>query len=112
MRRMDLAHIYYRLERRCDQLTDWLDLWPCQERNGRIAVEKIRPAFLANWLQLLWGEFCCELIVRSAMGKCHTRTGNPIPGVTGVKKVSDITSIAGKPLAGIKAKWEKPGISY
>lgn len=92
-------------------MTDWLEVWPYQERNGRIAVEKIRPAFLANRLQLLWGEFCCELIVRSAMGKCHTRTGNPIPGVTGVKKVSDIASIAGKPLAGISAKWENPAYS-
>ena len=92
-------------------MTDWLDVWPYQERNGRIAVEKIRPAFLANRLQVLWGEFCCELIVRSAMGKCHTRTGNPIPGVPGIKKVSDIAKIAGKPLSGINAKWENPRYS-
>ena len=111
MRRMGLANIYYRLERRCDQLTDWLEIWPPQEWSGQIDTERIRPAFLANRLQHLWGEFCCGLIIRSAMGQCHTRTGNPIPGVPGIKKVSDIAGIAGKPLAGISAKWENPTYS-
>ena len=108
MRRMGLERIYYRLERRCDQLINWLDVWPYQEQKGGIAIEKIRPAFLANRLQLVWGELCCELIVRSAMGKCRTRTGNPVPQIPGIKRVSDIAYVARKPLAGIGAKWEDP----
>lgn len=108
MRRMGLERIYYRLERRCNQLIHWLDVWPYQGQRNEIAIEIIRPAFLANRLQLLWGEFCCELIVRSAMGQCHTRTGNPVSRILGVKKVSDIAAVAGKPLAGIGAKWEEP----
>lgn len=106
---MGLGRIYYRLERRCNQLINWLDVWPYQEQKGGIAIEQIRPAFLANRLQLLWGEFCCELIVRSAMGRCYTRTGNAVSRIPGVKRVADIAAVAGKPLSGIGAKWEDPG---
>lgn len=42
------------------------------------------------------------------MGKCRTRTGNPVPQIPGIKRVSDIATVAGKPLAGGRAKWENP----
>lgn len=70
--------------------------------------ELVCPTVVVNRLQYLFGQFCCELVVRSAMGGCVTRTGRALSRVGGVRKVSDISHITGKPLAGPQAKWDDP----
>ena len=65
-------------------------------------------AHLVVRLQHLWGEFSRELIVKSAMGGCRTRTGRILSRVAGVQKVSDIPAITSKRLAGPGSNWEDP----
>ena len=69
-------------------------------------------AYLVVRLQHLWGEFCRELIVRSAIGGCITRNGHTLPRVSGVKRVSDIPKTIGrKELAGPGLNWEEPSFT-
>ena len=111
MRRTDLTHIYFRFERRCQQLIELLNLWPLQNTHYSVSESFGRPLVLLSRLQHLWAEFSCELIVRSAMGHCRTRTGFLLPNTPGIRRVSDIPKVSGKPIAGIKAKWEDPTFS-
>ncbi len=71
--------------------------------------------FLVVRLQHLWGEFCRELVVRSAIGDCVTRTGVYVPPAPEVKRVSDLPTIAKRfskrPFTGLGAQWEVPSIT-
>ena len=69
-------------------------------------------AFLVVRLQHLWGEFCKELVVRSATGGCVTRTGLYLPPAPGVKRVKDIPNIIARhtrqQFSGSRTHWEDP----
>ena len=70
--------------------------------------------FLVVRLQHLWGEFCRELVVRSAIGGCVTRTGVYVSPAPEVKRVSDLPIIAKRfskrPFTGLGSQWEVPSI--
>ncbi len=80
----------------------------------RIKCEPVHQSgrtWLVVRLQRLWGEFCRELIVQSAMGRCTTSTNRDLSRSPYVKKVSDIHKVIklkDKDLAGPAAKWEEP----
>ena len=69
-------------------------------------------AFLVVRIQALWAEFCRELIVRSAIGNCQSRTGlivAPAPGVKHVRDLSVITrQFTKQPFSGPGSQWEDP----
>ncbi len=65
-------------------------------------------AYLAIRLQHLWGEFCRELVVRSAIGRCKTDSGRILPAVRLVKNTGHIAVILGMDLANPKTRWEQP----
>ena len=65
-------------------------------------------AFQVIRLQHLWGEFCRELVVRSAMGGCTTRTGTRLSRVSRVSRVSDLPKVTKSPFAGRGSNWEEP----
>ena len=69
-------------------------------------------AFLVVRLQALWAEFCRELIVRSAIGNCQSRTGLLVAPALRVKHVRDLPGITRQftkqPFAGPGAQWEDP----
>ena len=56
-------------------------------------VHKDGRAYLVIWLQDLWGQFCRELVLRSAIGGCETRTGLRLKRVPGIKHVHDIPTV-------------------
>ena len=72
------------------------------------SIHRDGRAYLVIKLQHLWGEFCRELVVRSAIGGCQTRTGQTLPRVPGRKYVSDVTSIVPELWSGPRAYWEEP----
>lgn len=79
------------------------------EREICAPVHRDGKAYLVIRLQYLWGEFCRELVLRSAMGGCATGTGRILPRATGARRVTDIRSAIGlKELSGPGAKWEEP----
>ncbi len=63
-------------------------------------------------LQALWAEFCRELIVRSALGNCQTRTGLLVTPAPSVKHVRDLPSVTRQftrqPFLGPGSQWEDP----
>ena len=69
-------------------------------------------AFLVVRLQHLWGEFCRELVVRSATGGCATRTGLYLLPAPSVKRVSDIPGVIARhtreQFSGSRTHWEDP----
>ena len=72
-------------------------------------------AFLVVRLQHLWGEFCRELVVRSALGGCVTRTGVYLPPAAGVNRVRDIPNIikqfTKEEFSGSRSHWEDPSFA-
>ena len=75
-------------------------------------VHRDGSAFLVVRLQHLWGEFCRELVVRSAMGGCVTRTGYHLMPAPNVKCVRDIPLVirqsTKRPFSGPGSQWEDP----
>ena len=75
-------------------------------------VHRDSSAFLVVRLQHLWGEFCRELVVRSAMGGSATRTGLRLPPAPGVNHVRDLPTITRQftrqPFSGPRSQWEIP----
>ena len=71
--------------------------------------------FLVVRLQHLWGEFCRELVVRSATGGCTTRTGLYLPPAPGVNHVRDIPNIIRRltkeQFSGSRSHWEDPSFA-
>ena len=111
MRRRRLPDIYSRLQRRCQRLEQWVGVWPSYWNHPAVIQESVCPGVVVNRLQYLFGEFCCELVIRSAMGGCVTRTGQELTRLDGVKKVADVAQAAGKPLTGPKARWDDPSFA-
>ena len=72
------------------------------------SVHRDGEAYLVIKLQHLWGEFCRELVVRSAIGGCETRSGRTLPPVPGVRRVRDISNIAPRLSSGPQSHWEDP----
>ena len=71
--------------------------------------------FLVVRLQHLWGEFCRELVVRSAIGGCVTRTGAYVPPAPDANHVRDLPAITGQftkqPFTGPRSQWEVPSFA-
>ena len=81
------------------------------EKEICVPVHRYGRAFLVVRLQHLWGEFSRELVVRSALGHCKTRTGRELPRVPSVLSFADIPKITGKPMAGRGANWDDPSFA-
>ena len=75
------------------------------------SIHRDGRAYLVIKLQHLWGEFCRELVVRSAIGGCETRTGQTLPRVSGIKRVRDITNINPTLSSGPQSHWEDPAFA-
>ncbi len=71
--------------------------------------------FLVVRLQHLWGEFCRELVVRSAIGGCVTRTGVYVPSAPGANHVRDLPTVTSQftklPFTGPRSQWEVPSFA-
>lgn len=110
-----LISLYGRYEIRSRSLIDrFAAKLPANLEESRICepIHQDGRTYLVVRLQQLWGEFCRELIVRSAIGGCLTRTSQTLPGAPGVKRVSDILKIIKlNDLGGPAAKWEEPSFA-
>ena len=106
-----LMHLYGRYGTRSLTLTSrfvgQLPADPLEMRSCKL-IHRDGRAYLLVRLQHLWGEFCRELVVRSAVGGHATRTGQTLPRVPGVKCVRDIPNITNNPLSGPRTYWEDP----
>ena len=67
--------------------------------------------YLVIRLQMLWGEFCHQLVVRSALGGLRTLRGHVISPAPGVRRLADIQGTVKKPLSGPGANWHLPAFS-
>ena len=78
-------------------------------------VHRDGSLFLVVRLQHLWGEFCRELVVRSAIGGCVTRTGLYVPPAPEANHVRDLPDIARRfsrrSFTGPGSLWEVPSIA-
>ena len=74
-------------------------------------VHRDALGFLVIRLQHLWGEFCRELVVRSALGNCSTRSGQRVPPAPGAIRVRDLPGISRLPLWGRGTYWEDPNFA-
>lgn len=79
------------------------------------AAEICRPihtagkAYLVNRLQMLWGEYCRNLIILSARGNALTLGGNLLPPAPGIAGFAGIRNILGNHFSGGQgAQWDKP----
>ena len=67
------------------------------DRKGHlVGIETRRESrlFCVVRLQHLWGEFCRELLVRSAVGGASTISGIYLPQVPGIKRAKDVDLMA------------------
>ena len=62
-------------------------------------------------LQLLWGEYCRELVVSSALGDTHTLSGKLLTRVAGVSRATDIVNVATIVSNGRPPPWHQPGFT-
>ena len=111
MRSKSLLSLYGSYVNRCRALDARLTVrLPANLTEAQIyePVHRDGFAFLVVRLQHLWGEFCRELVVRSAMGGCFTRTGQNLPAAPGAKHVRDLPGITRLPFAGRGTYWEEP----
>lgn len=63
-------------------------------------------AFMIVRLQLLWGQFCKELIENSALGRCQTLNGTVLRGV--VSGPRDIRRVVNRETGGKPPPWHRP----
>ena len=106
-----LSHLYDLYFRRSLSLTSRFLTERKNYRGSRRLCEPIHrdgQAYLVVKLQHLWGEFCRELVVRSAIGGCETRTGQTLPRVPGRKYIREITSVVPELSSGTRTYWENP----
>lgn len=114
MHKRPLSQLYTLYYRRSLSLNArFLSRLPTDPAEARVCepIHRDGRGFLVIKLQHLWGEFCRELVVRSAIGGCETRTGQTLPRVPGVKYVADIPRVTQKPLSGPGTRWEDPGFA-
>ena len=114
MRKTSLTSLYERYERRSLSLTQRFDSELPTSSEERIVCEPVHRdgrAYLIARIQHLWGEFCRELIVKSAIGGCETRAGRVLSHAPGIKRVVDVPRITKTPLAGNRSSWEDPQFS-
>lgn len=111
MRSKSLIYVYARYLRQSQTLTSrFLTKLPTAPRDLKLCepVHKNGRAYLVISLQHLWGQFCRELILRSALGRCETRTGRRLARAPSIKRVRDIPLIAKVKLSGPESHWEDP----
>ncbi len=71
-------------------------------------IHKDAGAFMLVRLQLLWGEFCRELVITSALGGCRTITGTVLgPGAV-VTSLNDIKQVVDNETQGRPPPWHIP----
>ena len=116
MRIKSLTHLYGSFSRRSSSLAIKRSTpFPVDpvERDSCEPIHQDGVSFLVVRLQTLWAEFCRELILRSAIGGCATRTIQSLPAASNVKIVKDVQTIVetqspkGK-FVGFGARWEEP----
>ena len=111
MRTKSLLHVYGAYVRRSQALDSRLAVQlPINPDDAKLCEPVHRDAlgFLAIRLQHLWGEFCRELVVRSALGNCSTRSGQHVPPAPGAQRVRDLPAISRLPFSGRGTFWEDP----
>lgn len=59
-------------------------------------------------LQMLWGEYCRQLVVSSAIGDTHTLGGKALTRVGGVSSATDILNVARTESGGRPPPWHRP----
>ena len=112
MRKKSLNALYVSYVSRSRSL---LSRFAASRQSGMTICEPLHrdaSAFVVVRLQHLWGEFCRELVVRSATGGCATRTGLYLPPAPGVNRVRDIPHIIARhtreQFSGSRTHWEDP----
>jgi hypothetical protein len=72
------------------------------------AIHTDGRALMIVRLQLLWGQFCRELVVTSALGGCQTITGTVLGPGAAVTSLNDIKRVVKKETKGRPPPWHKP----
>ena len=111
MRTKPLLHVYGMFLRRSHALGSRLEVQlPLHPDEAEMCepVHRDAQVFLAIRLQHLWGEFCRELVVRSVLGNCSTRSGRRVPPAPGAIRVRDLPNISRLPFWGRGTYWEDP----
>lgn len=111
MRAKPLLYVYGVFLRRSHALDSRLEVQlPTHPEEAEMCEPVHRDAlvFLAIRVQHLWGEFCRELVVRSALGNCSTRSGQLVPPAPGSVRVRDLPNMSRLPFWGRGTYWEDP----
>lgn len=111
MRTKPLLHIYALFLQRSRELDSRLAVRLPQRQDEAEMCEPVHrdaSVFLAIRLQHLWGEFCRELVVRSALGNCSTRSGQHVPSAPVAVRVRDLPNMSRLPFWGRGTYWEDP----
>lgn len=72
------------------------------------AIHNDGRAHMIIRLQLLWGQFCRELVVTSAVGGCQTITGTVLGPGAAITDPNDIKRVVNKEARGRPPPWHKP----
>ena len=112
MRIKPLTSLYARYATRNRALRErfFAELPPGAEAESVYApIHKDGQAYQVIRLQHLWGEFCRELLVRSAVGGSRTRTGQTLPRATEMRHIANIRrALSLKEFGGPGKNWENP----
>jgi hypothetical protein len=74
-------------------------------------VHKDAGAFMLVRLQLLWAEFCRELVMTSALGGCQTVTGTVLGPGAAVTSPNDIKQVVDNETRGRPPPWHIPNFA-
>lgn len=82
-----------------------------KESEACCPAHKDGRAYLVVRVQLLWAEFSRQLVIRSAAGRCRTRTGRLLSRVPIMRKPGDYPRIIRQLKAGPGTKWDEPSFA-
>ena len=104
------AHFYAKSNGLLDRLYSPLPVKPREQESCGI-FHVLGRSFLVVRLQHIWGEYCRELVIHSALGSCRTVTGTllaPAPGIANYTDIERLAKKLKKPLTGTRASWHDP----
>ena len=104
-----LHQLYSHFTARTNQLVTKYDAPLPPDPNNKYmcpAIHKDGKALMIIRLQLLWGQFCRELVVTSALGRCQTITGTVL--IAAVTSPNEIRRVVNKETKGRPPPWHKP----
>lgn len=109
-----LGELYSHFVARTDMLVQKYNTSPpANPVHGDICQDIVRDgrALIIIRLQLLWGQFCQELVMRSAVGGCRTITGKVLAKGTGVSSPGAIQRAVRQESSGPFPTWHSPTFS-